>query len=158
MIETKEINFNDLYSKLNDKITCLENIWVEIIKENENLDKKETKTFNENKLAIINLDEEITIKKDLLKEYAWRVEEENLRDEQQIIDYHQNAKFILRKAQQYKSDFRRLPDEMRKHLKEVLKTNTSSFDFIQKVAFHLALRTEVEMCNNYIKTQNNEKL
>jgi hypothetical protein len=106
------------------------------------------------KLEILRIDaiylaSELEAKQQLYNEYLFRCEEQAEREIAELGDYTKNSYKVKMMANGFRNDGR-LPVELRDHLKLVLNADNPKFDQRQKISFHLALKKEVELCNNYI--------
>ncbi len=148
------INFSALKQSIKNEINALSVLREKTIENKTRLEKIENKSNKHQKelsFAILDLEtieQDLKIKKEVHQEYMERVAMQYLIDCRDKQDYIDNNESVLRAASIFKNDFS-LPSELKNHLKEVLSVNTSTFDEEQKVAFYLALKKEVEICNNY---------
>lgn len=152
----KPINFQKLKTDLQNCIGNLENLSDLLKQDIERLENKAELSNDEKKELCFYKDELFTVNNRLdanrllVNEYELRCNEEEEREKAEKKDYITCSFQILKKAHDLKEN-KRVPIELRNHLKQVLSQQTGSFNLDQKIAFHLALKKEVELCNNSLK-------
>jgi hypothetical protein len=100
------------------------------------------------KLEIENHRNNLEIKTKAIEEYNQRcIEMEAIRT-MELNDFQANWPQVFAKALQFKTD-KELPRELTSHLDEVLSLNTDKFNLDQKIDYYLALKKEVQMCQNW---------
>lgn len=119
------------------------------------IEKKSKLTDNESRQEVAYLNIELLshktnleTKKKALAEYDRICSNEEKIKEMEQKDFHANWPDVFMKALQFKDDTS-LPLELLNHLREVLSLKTDHFDLEQKVAYFLALKKEVQMCQNW---------
>lgn len=93
------------------------------------------------------------VKANAYQRYLVRVEEQKIRQQQELKDFVENAKKVFEKATIYSRNYR-LPQNLRDHLNEILKQNimfVNNIPLPARVDYYLALKKEVEICSNYLK-------
>jgi hypothetical protein len=122
---------------------------IDSLKAKQNLNDKERKELSMLLIDQVHISNELEAKQLLYNEYILRCNELEQIEKEEKADYITCKAIILKQAYQYRDNQKILP-ELRNHLKEVLKQPQKHFNLDQKIAFHLALKKEVELCKNYL--------
>ena len=137
----KLFDFQKTYNRLESQLTELNTM----LKEN----KRQTA---EERFLAIKLETEIEIKNDLMEEYKRRIEENNVREKQESLLFDKERKIVYKRASDLKRNLRLSP-MLKRHLSEILKSKSKNMEGKEEIAYFLALRKEVVMCNEYLKSQ-----
>ena len=136
----KLFDFQKTYNRLESQLTELNTM----LKEN----KRQTA---EERFLAIKLETEIEIKNDLMEEYKRRIEENNVREKQESLLFDKERKIVYKRASDLKRNLRLSP-MLKRHLSEILKSKSENMERKEEIAYFLALRKEVVMCNEYLKS------
>jgi predicted RNase H-like nuclease (RuvC/YqgF family) len=106
-------------------------------------------------LELSEIEQEITVKKYMLKSLITRVEEYKGNFIKLKKEYHNNHKRLLILAKEYSTDSR-LPEGLKTQLKLMLKNKLQVKSIEAKVDLYSALKAAVNLCENYLSQNINE--
>jgi hypothetical protein len=128
---------------------------IDMLKQKKQLTNEERKQLAFLLIELTKTKQELEAKQLVYNEYILRCKERQAVEKTEKEDYLICKGIVLKKAYEYRDNEKVLP-ELRKHLKEVLKQPQQNFNLDQNIAYHLALKKEVTLCENYLESLKNE--